>query len=144
MLLPIQTAGVGGVTVTAGFTLTVTVIVSYAKHPPVPFPFTTYVIVVSGLAITDGPTVVFNHVPGDHEYELTPLALRSTVSPWQITGLGSFIVITGLGQTIMVLVDVEEQPDAVVPVTVYVNVEFGLELVVSQLVQLRPVEGLHI
>ena len=50
---------------------------------------------------------------------------------------------TDVNGTVIVLVAVLEQPLALVPVTVYVLDEVVLQVTVVEVVELRPVAGLH-
>ena len=106
---------VGELTVIAGNAFTVTVEVAVPAHPEAFVPVTVYVVVDTGDAVTLAPVVADNVLPGDHVYEVAPLAVSVAEDPAHIVAL--LTVITGLVPTVTVVVVEAEQPD-VDPVTV--------------------------
>ena len=79
---------------------------------------------------------------GDHEYDKPPLAFKVVLVPEQID-TGEPALAVGEGLTVIVIVAVEEQPP-VVPVTVYVVVEVGVETGVAIEGLLNPVVGVQL
>ena len=63
---PLQTVGIGGVTVTMGIGFTVTVTDPVFTQLLFPVAVMVYVVVVVGLAVTFAPAVADNPVAGDH------------------------------------------------------------------------------
>ena len=74
---------------------------------------------------------------------VAPLAVITIAPPEQIVGEGGVTVNVGVGFTVIDTVVVSAQAP-LVPITVYVILLVGFAMVVGQIVQLRPVGGLHV
>jgi len=72
-----------------------------------------------------------------------PLAVKPTVLPEHIVGVGGTTLIVGNGFTVIVTVAVLLH-GPVVPVTVYVVVEPGVAVTLAPVVALKPAAGLHV
>ena len=106
----------GGITVTTGVGLTVTITTVVEVHAPF-VPVTVYEVVMAGLAFTIEPVMALNPVAGLHVYDDAPLAVSVTLSP-EHTEAGEGVTTTvGVLFTVMVTVWVELQLP-LVPVTV--------------------------
>lgn len=94
------------------------------------------------MAVTVLPVVALRPVPGDQLYVLAPLAVSVIPLPEQmVAAVAGLIETGGRGFTVMVLVAVELQPLALVPVSVYVVVVAGVAITVAPVVVLSPVDG---
>jgi len=80
--------------------------------------------------------VLLNPVAGLQMYELAPVALSVVGRPLQIAVFGE-TVRTGCGFTVTVVCTDDEQPLASVPVTVYVIVAAGVEVMDEPVVLLK-------
>jgi hypothetical protein len=113
------------VTVIFGNGWTVTVTSAVPVQPSGVVPVTEYVVVAVGLTVTLGlvpnPFDQLNVVPG-----ISELAVKSELSPKQISDGVAIVVIVGNGWTVTVTSVVPVQPSGVVPVTEYVVVVVGL------------------
>ena len=98
-------------------------------------------MVTAGVAVTVVPVVADNPVPGDQAYVEAPLAVSGVLVPVQIVTDGQVIV--GIAFTVTVVVPIPTQPNALVPVIVYVVVVVGLAVTVVPVVALNPVAGDH-
>ena len=85
-----------------------------------------------------------NPIAGDQLYDVAPAAVSEVLVPSQIVLFVADAFTTGMGFTVTVTVAVFVQPLALVPVTVYVVVAFGVAVGFAQLVQERPVAGDHV
>ena len=138
VLPPLQRTGVIDI-VNVAETFTVTVTVCVSVHPLTAVPVTVYVVVIVGQALTLAPVVALSAVAGDHVYVFAPLAVNVAQFPEQIVAGGTVTVGFGLIDTVIVAVDV--QPAALVPVIVYVVVAVGQALTVAPVVALNAVAG---
>src|SRR5665213_3242118 len=82
---------------------------------------------------------------GDHIYVVAPLAIIPILSPGHIAAdIPVMVTLTvGVGFTLIVTFT-ESLHDPLVPIILYVVVSAGLALILTQLVQERPVEGLQV
>ncbi len=78
-------------------------------------------MVEEGETVTDVPL----NEPGIQVYVVPPLAVNVVEAPTQIVFGDALAEIVGSGFTVTVTFAVFEQPDPLVPVTVYVCVELG-------------------
>jgi hypothetical protein len=83
--------------------------------------------------------VLLKPVPGDHTYEVAPLAVKTVLVPIQMVDAPE-ILTTGRGVTVTVTAAVLEHPLAV-PVTVYVVVAAGDAVGLAAVVLLNPAAG---
>jgi hypothetical protein len=97
-----------------GFVLTVISLVAVFVHPLAAVPITVYVVVDTGLTITEVPT----KLPGFQLYVLAPDAVMVVELPAQIVALVTVVDIVGVASTVIRRVAVFVQPFAPVPVTV--------------------------
>ena len=94
-LCPPATTGTAGLIVIAGIAFTVTATVALDTVPYELVPLTVYVVLVVGLATTMAPLVLLKPVEGDHEYVLTPPAVKVTLLPAQKVAVVGLTVTTG-------------------------------------------------
>ena len=95
-----------------------------------------------GEAAGDAQFVHERPVEGLHEYVEAPVAVSVVEVPLQIATAAPALTV-GTGLTVTVMVPVPVQPREDVPVIVYVVVVVGFAVGLAQLVQDRPVAGLH-
>jgi hypothetical protein len=100
--------------------LTNTVTEAVVEQPLV-VPVTEYVVVTEGLTAILAPGC-----PVLQLYEPAPLAVSVVVAPAQMMDGEALTEITGLAFTVTLTLAVAEQPLALVPVTLYVVLAFGL------------------
>ena len=84
----------------------------------------------------------FNDNDGLHVYALAPETVSVAEFPWQTLVLDDAFTL-GNGFTVTDLVAVPLHP-FVVPVTVYVTLEYGDAVTVEAVVELSPVDGDHV
>jgi hypothetical protein len=65
-LVPRQSVVVAGLMLIVGFWFTVTVLVTVVEQPLEPVPVIEYVVVLTGVAVTVLPLLVFKPILGDH------------------------------------------------------------------------------
>lgn len=127
----------------AGRGFTVTVVVAAAPAQPSVFtPFTVYTVVEVGVAVGFAQVVHERPLAGLHTYAAPPVACRFTL-PFGHIACGALATTMGNCETFTVTVSVLTHPLKVVPVTVYTVVVDGEAVGLAQVVQLRPVAGLH-
>ena len=141
-MLPRHTVVSVAETTTVGVGLTVIVILVVSLQPAVSVPINVNVVVEPRFAVVLLQLVQLNPPNGLHTYVTAPVAERFTLPPAHTVGDDAEGFTFGISSLIMVL-SFEEQPDEV-PVTVYVIVEPGDAVTLSQVTQFNPVDGLHV
>ena len=124
------------------FTKTVTVV--DPTQPLGSLPFTVYVVVAAGVAVTVAPVAALNVAAGDHVILVAPVAVNETDSPKQM--LGAFGVTEILNPGAMVTVESAEEthPFISVPITVYDCVEATVAVTLAPVVAESPVPGVQV
>lgn len=89
-----------GVMATVGDVLIVTITESVALQLPLT-PVMVYVVVDTGLAVTEAPVVALKPVAGNHEYVVPPLAVNSAPTPEHTDGDVGVTEIVGVGVTVI-------------------------------------------
>ena len=97
-------------------------------------------MVDAGLALTLAPVVALRFVLGDQLYVVAPLAVNVVELPGHIVG-GADKLTVGVVFTVTTTVAGELGQPVVVPITLYVIVEFGLAFTLAPVVALRFVFG---
>ena len=131
---PLQIVVFVALTLTIGKGFTVIVIPAVPVHPEAVVPVTVYEVVDVGETIIEE----FEE-PVDHTKAVpatVDVAVRVLLAPSQILSDEAFILMTGVGFTVMVIVAVPVQPFVLVPVTVYVVVTAGLTFILLLLAPL--------
>ena len=130
--------------VMTGREFTVIVLDAVLLHPAILVPVTVYVVVPDGVAVTGVPVDELKPVAGLQVYELPPEAPMVVDAPAQIVAVPPLAVIVGMAFTVKALVAVLLQPEALVPVMVYVVVTVGVAVTVVPVDELRLAAGVHV
>lgn len=87
-------------------------------QPAADVPYTVYVRLTAGVAVTGEPVVALKSVAGVHVYVLAPLAVSIVALPAQTVGFEALAVMVGNALTVIVTLALSIQPAAEVPITV--------------------------